>query len=1249
LIQTLLVALAMWAGVTAYRRLVRPHGDLLRELADAPLREMFGPDVAYDLPFEFDLAEGVTISNLRVPSPRGVAAAPGSVDVEPLFGFRADRVRIGHDPLALAAARYRPLAIEIDGARVITHETRDGIAPDFPFHLSSDMKDAGPLPRIVFRDVELLYRAMPGSERLRESAVLRLRIRELSLAPDEAGTIHVQGDLVALGLGQDEAPITVTGTVSPEGSDFGLVVRWDPLELTDALLAILAEQLAAPLRQRSIRSGAFALTLRPGAADQGAFDLRIDWDSDVEINVPDLPGLDRIDARTKEQLQELFGRGALQLEADDGRINIKSLVTEMAGGQVSATGWIVGETGALHMDFEIRDLRLEDPAVRRALGPEGAALYDEFDPRGLVDAVGQVTRTPDGKLDWKVDVLLENASLRYVGAVGENGRREGFPYRIEEATGRVRIRSDGVTFDEIVGFNRGAEIQIVGHDGEAWTGGPTGRLTFTDDGPDVRLTVIARNVPFDERLEEAIAGSEFADMMKDFDLQGVVDVIEIDVISHPKIEKTAKSELRITLEGEQFRYAPFPLPLEDVRGRITMRRPVLGSQRGRIYAFDVTGWAEGQPLRIRAEILEHEARGRLHVESGGIPLGGALTETVLTAPTTAEGLGRVWRWLGPRGNASVKVDLPLSDDPGPLRLTAGLDGASIRLDASGSEHPIEFTDLVGALEVVGDDVELRDVRGRLGEARVTVNGTLRGGLEGAWDLQAGIEGLRVTPALQDALGELASQEQGILPYGMRFETGSRLDLSLSVRRAARADAPLEVAYRAENLDTVVRLADGGVVRLRGRGLAVDDGTVEATDLTVEIDDLTVRVPHARVKLGEAPETVGRFELVMDGHTLSEDVLRLVPGAPGALLRDWASDRRLTSRSFFVDAPEGGPVTLTGDLTFVMPPDAPPGDAPRGTIGFAPLVIEENGGTTSLRGLVRLGGFTFEPGVTLTNLRGALRIDRLTLGDVAHGHGRVEGLSGKVAGVTVEDVAADVDWADGILRAPRITGRVVGGALEGRFLMHTGEPAAYEGAAIVRDFDVARLRDDLAPTGSPYAGRGTVHLDFQNRGGTLRDLTASGSLHVRNGRLGDLPFVTNVFTLADEVFGVDNPPQFETADIDFVLEKEVFRFSRFDLAGPLLTMPGRGTLDVTGLVDLRFTPDFIKGFVLPGVMELPGVGDLLRGVLREELLYAIRIRGDLDSAEPEVIPLPAFGENRGRDFVGAGARALPRRKLPGWFR
>ncbi len=1252
LIQTLLLVAIAWGGMHLWQKHVKPPANALQSLAKAPLAEMFGPYATHDEPIEFDLASGAVIRNLRVPSTGGRMTVPGE-DGTPrvLNGFEAERVAITHDALALAAGRYRPLTITIEGATILTRETEGGITPDFPLELSSE-GEGGVMPRITFRDATLLYRAMTNSNRLAEGGVLKVHVQELDLKPDAEGNVEVRGRLRTLGLGQDDTIITLDGTLAADGGSFDLAARWDPLEVTDELLALLAEELAAPLRSRSIRSGTFALRLvRKGGVAEGAVDVRVDWDSDLETGAfADLPGLDAIDARTREQLLELFGDATFQAEAalGEGRINIKSLVAEMAGGRVLATGWVLAETGEFHIDFEIRDLRLEDPAVRRALGAEGASLLDEFDPSGVVDADGHVTRNADGKVTWSIDVLVEDVDLRYVGAPAEDGTRYGFPYWVRDATGRVRIRPDGVSFDEIVGFNRGAEITIVGHGKKGWTGIDTGRIKFSEEGTYLWLSVIATNVPVDAQLETAIGGSEFADMLESYDIRGIVDKIELDFHKDPRIEQAAKAEMRITLEGEQFRYKPFPVPLEDVRGTVTMRRPILGEKRGRVYAFDVTGWTEGAPVQVSAEIKEHLATGRLHIRADGLPLAGTVTDAVLTSPTTAEGLGRVWRWLGPRGKANVHIDLPLSDDPGPMQLDAELQGASIRLNAEG-EAPLEVSELVGQLAVRDENISLSEVQGVVGGAKVALEGTLEGGVDGVWTLDAEIAALKLTPSLIRSLGALTPGGR-LLPGGMRFESGSRMALSLELRKAAGVAADPAIAFTATNLDTVIRLPDGTPLSLSGRSLGVDDGVVTARDITAEAEGLTARIPRARVVPGETTKITGRFNLAFDDYRLSPGFLDLLPTPVVDILTTWMDNRTLRSRSFVIDVPEEGPVTLRGDLALIAPREGQVGDGARGGFVLKPLVITtQESGDVVLAGLIELRSFTIDVGVELKQLSGRIEIEQLMLGTGGGGRGRIEGIAGRIAGLSVSRLSAPVDWTGGVLRIPAISGVLVGGELVGDFVMHTAEPVAYEGNATVRGFNVAALRDDLAPSGAAYEGKGMARVTFQNRGGEARDLTAAGEVKIRGGQLGDLPLVANAFTLSDEMFGVEDRPQFERADVEFKLEKEVFTFSRLDLAGPLFEMPGTGTLDLNGVVDLRFTPDFIKGILLPGVMQIPGLGPFLRGVLREEVLYAVRIHGDLGSTRTDVVPLPLFGYERGSDFEGTGARKLPRRRLPRWFR
>ena len=1108
------------------------------------------------------------------------------------------------------------------------------------------------MPRITVRDLVLHYRALPDSERLRPHATVAVKIDRIDIAPDDEGILQVRGSMRTLDLGQDDTRIAIEGSIDQDGSTFDVEARWDPLELTDELLGVLPEEIAEKMRQSGIRSGTFVLKLdrKAGAAEgEGAIEPRIEWNSEVDVSVADLTAMDAIDANTREQLKRLFGTGALQVELGGGKLNIKSLVTELAGGRVQATGWVVEETGEFSIDFDLRDLRLEDEAVRNALG-EGAELYDEFDPSGVVDAIGRVTRTADGTVTWSVDVLLEDADLAYVGDIGPDGKRLGFPYRVRDATGRLRIDDTGVTFDDVIGFNRGAEIVIRGNASTSWTGNETGKIRFTDEGAAVALTVVATNVPVDQELLGAIRNSEFADMLEEFEIEGVLDRIELDFIKDPLIERAVKAELRLTLEGEQFRYLPFPMPLEDVRGQLTMHRPLLadGKTRGRIYAFDVTGWAEGAPIHAWATITEHESQGRLHVKAEGIPLAGRLADTVKTSEISAEDLAGIWSWLEPRGKADVHINIPLADDPGRLELDAEFKGASIRLDAE-SEAPLEVADLEGPLKLREGVVTLTKMTGTIGESPVTIDGTLEGGVEGVWDLRGDIGRLRLTPPLLRSLETLLG-ETNLLPGGMQFETGSEMTLALQVTKAAGEESEPEIAFEATKLDTVLRLPDGMRLTVTGEHLSSKDGIVLVRDLRAEGEGVTAEVRRARIEPDGDTALIGRFHAALDDFAISAGLLDLLPDDVSEILGEWTANRRLSSKSFLIDVPETGPITLEGDLALIAPEDEPLGDGARGAFELMPLVLHKQDEGVLLSGLVQLGGFSIDVGVGLVDLRGAIEVEHLRLGTESNnGRGRISGVSGLIADLSVEELSAPIDWSNDILRVPAIAGRLCGGELVADFHMHTAEPVAFTGNAEVRRFSVARLRDDLAPTGPQYEGVGNAKVTFQSRGDSLRDLTAAGTLTVRQGRLGDLPFVANIFTLTDELAGVDERPQFERADLVFTLQDEVFTFRRFDLAGPLFDLPGSGTLDMNGVIDLRFTPDLVKGLLVPGIMQMPGVGPLLRGIVPEQLIYAVRVRGDLDAAEPEVVFMPGLGLDRSRAFEGAGPRALPRRRLPGLFR
>jgi hypothetical protein len=1250
-LQAALIGMLVVGGALLWRDAPRPIPPGLQTVARGELEAIFGQDVQYASMY-IDIGKGVVIDNLRIPSRTGYSVSnplrPGAPPRR-LDGFSALQVEIEHDPAALAVGLYEIRTLRVHGATVFLVETEAGIEQDFRLDLPEG-SGSGESPTVEIVDATIYVRARAGSERFSAGSMLVTHIDRLDLDPDTKGRLVVSGELAMRELGQDDEPILLEGHVDPRDDTFSLRIACEHLSLTPELLDLLHPDVAAPLRQESIKGGAIVVSLERARGETAR--LSVAWDADVNVQVEDIPGIEMIEATTKQQLQELFGGGVLRLTVDDDRINIQNLVTEMAGGRVSAAGWIKRDTGAFELEFRIEDLDLEDPAIARALGEEGAEIFAQFAPSGIVDALGRVRRTTSGKTTWQVDVLLENAAFEFIGALTPDGHREGFPYRIEEATGRVRIRPEGVFFDDIVGFHRAAEVTVRGHGRKSWTGGETGRILFPEAGTDIRLTIEVVNMRIDEDVKLAIEGSEFAGLLDEFQLAGVIDRVEIDVVSIPGLDRAAQTEVRLSLEGEQFRYAPFPMPVEDVRGEITMRRPVLDEKRrGRIYAFAVDGWSDGAPIHVEASIVDHENRGRLIVTAEDIPIAGHITQTVLESEITGEDLGPVWAWLDPRGRADVHADLPMQDDPDPMRVTIDLKGASIRLAASETDTPLPIRALRGRIQVIGKSIQLLGLEGRLAQADVRLEGALPDGPDGSWAIHLEGGPMRITEETLLGLRALTDSEE-LLPGGLRVEPGGTLDLDLDLTRDVGTE-PLRADWTATNVDLFVLVPQTGRVHVKGEQIVVGPHSASLTQVDASRPGLRVRMPRATLPLGDgedSPPLDGEFELALRDFEITPAVEDLLPDAVRALLVEWASGRQLTTESLRISASTGQPIRIEGPLDLIVPEGEPIDGGPRGRIVFAPLVIASDEGGAVLGGSIQLEGFSIDDlGPELGDLSGTIVIDRLRVGEDPKGSGRLVDLAGKVEGVSVEGLGAPLQWNGGVFQADPITGRVSGGTLRAHIRVHTGEPGAYEGRADIAEFDVARLQQDLAPTGAPYAGKGWAQVQFQNRSGNLEDLTGSGFVRIRQGALGELPVVANIFTLFGELFGKEEKPKFTTVDAEFVLQREVFRFSRLDLAGPLFEMPGRGTIDLTKQVDLRFTPDFIKSMALPGLMQLPLIGDILGGALREELLYAVRARGDIGNAKVEIEAFPPLGLDRGPGFEGMGPQDLPRRKLPGWFR
>jgi hypothetical protein len=798
LLRLLLAAVLVAAGTRVYRGLAAPDPGALGRLAQARLASILGPG-ARTRAFRVDLVDGVAVEDLKVlrsASP-DLDRAPGRPGEEAL---EARRVLVRHALLDLVSGLYRPTALDVEGARLQMHETASGVALDFPFQLGGRGGSAE-APEIRVKDAAVTIRARTGSTRLAEGGSLRIAALEGSALKGSDGALAIRGSFRSLGLGQDEVEIAFGGSADARTDALDVLVVWDPLQLTPELLATLAPGLAETLADLPIQSGRVEAHLlrRGGEGEAGEMSITTRWIGAMTSDVGDLPGLKDLAPEDKARLRELLGGGALDVSVERGRLVLRSLTARLGTATVTAQGWLTPDGQELEIEVVVRGLSLEDAALRRALGPPAEELWKELIVKGQVDATVRIAKKRPGALSWDADVSLRETEFTYLGGLDADGDKTGFPYRMEGAHGTLHVDASGIRVDGIEGrHGEHTVLRVLPSTRPSWQGEETGYVRFGPDGVALRLTIEALDLPTDADLAAAVAGSEFAGLLDVYRLDGVVDRVEVDLLRRPGIDTVVRSEVRVTLDGERFSWARFPVPLEELRGVVTLRRPVLaaddpvalasGSRVGRTFFVDARASVRQEggvaPVSIHAEVAAHAELGRLHVRGTGLDLSGPLGATLRTAPLTADGLGEFWRWLAPTGTADVEADFPLEEDPAPIKLLAQLRGVDVTLDAEEGSGALRVEGLHGVIQALGDDVRTQRLTGELLGAPLELEGRWPEGGDGPFAVD--LHTLAPVPftRILDAIQEPSACD--LFPYGLTLEPGQAA-LDLTVRKAPGAD------------------------------------------------------------------------------------------------------------------------------------------------------------------------------------------------------------------------------------------------------------------------------------------------------------------------------------------------------------------------------------------------------------------------------------------------------------------------------
>lgn len=564
------------------------------------------------------------------------------------------------------------------------------------------------------------------------------------LVTDLKGEIRFEPPLIhlhALTGRHGPASIRVDSRIdnAPRWSDVRVSIEGRDVPLDDALRDALPPERQA-LWRRFQPSGSAQIKVRLTQAGSDSGDQPPPWHTLVTADLVQA-SLRPIDV--PYALEKTRGT----VEFDDGRVRLRTL----EGRHGEATVSLTGEAG-LDRDDPFMDLRLEarqlalDEALQRALPAKARDVWELFTwEGGRADLEGTIQRRKKGDLiGYSLVATLIDANLRY----------RLFPLRLSKVCGRVGIRPEGLTLEDLSARQGNATM------------GLSGEVRRLPDGHVADVLITGKGMALSGELYQALP-ENMRRLWDALQPRGYIDLRSAVHYEARGGEPWWRHRTEIEASGAAVCLAPFPLPISGLTARLRLNDR-------RIEVLSARGAAAGAPVAFSASIdlLPEGIRGSLELSATGL----AISEDLLRAlPEPVREALAVLR-------ASGRFDLHLR------RLGfESVPGGGLRWDFRGDLHMMQACADLGVL--------VRGARGVMHfdgvlepDGRMSAETTLD--LESAsvagWELRRVKAGLSKPPDQRELLLHDASAEV----YGGEANAAARVtfsanrteyDVSLSVR------------------------------------------------------------------------------------------------------------------------------------------------------------------------------------------------------------------------------------------------------------------------------------------------------------------------------------------------------------------------------------------------------------------------------------------------------------------------------------
>jgi hypothetical protein len=254
-------------------------------------------------------------------------------------------------------------------------------------------------------------------------------------------------------------------------------------------------------------------------------------------------------------LREVHG----EIDFTDHGFTVKHLT-----GRSGAEGriWFDGAADGYESDsgysfrIEVRSLTLDD-TLRAAMGPTAQQVWDEFSPRGTVDAVGRAEKAHGAgqPLRNPMDVTFKNASFRYAK----------FPIDMEAVKGEIHVDGDTVVVKTLDGRHVNAEKRTDGKEDVAEIHA-SGILLNLGTDPEIDLYLRGQNLAFDILLKQALV-PKLKTLWDEFLPSGAFD-FDWHLTKAPSKDEEHRGT--ITARNARVIYKITPLPVSGITGEVNI-------------------------------------------------------------------------------------------------------------------------------------------------------------------------------------------------------------------------------------------------------------------------------------------------------------------------------------------------------------------------------------------------------------------------------------------------------------------------------------------------------------------------------------------------------------------------------------------------------------------------------------------------------------------------------------------------------